>query len=49
MNHQNIESLAPCDGKQPTTNGFPHKEQVMTNDFHREFIISLTHIITPSF
>ena len=32
MNQQNIESLAPCDGQQPTTDGFPHKEPVMTND-----------------
>ena len=26
MNHQNIESLAPCDGKKTTTDGFPKKK-----------------------
>ena len=49
MNHQNIESLAPCEGKQPTTDEFPQKEPVMTNDLHRDFILSLTHTITHSF
>ena len=34
MNHQYIESLAPCEGRQPTTDVFPHKEPVMTNDLH---------------
>ena len=46
MNRQNIKSLAPCEGRQPTTDGFPHKKPVMKNDLHCEFIISLNHVIT---
>ena len=49
MNHQNIESLAACEGRQPTTDGFPHKDPIMTYDFHGEFFISPTHIINYSF